>query len=57
MSPRTGRPKAENPKEINLTIRLDSKTKELLLQYCDEHKVTKGEAVRRGIQMLFDAKK
>ena len=57
MSPRTGRPKAENPKEINLTIRLDAKTKELLLRYCDEHKVTKGEAVRRGIQMLFDAKK
>lgn len=57
MSPRTGRPKADNPKGINLTIRLDSETERLLRQYCEENKITKGEAIRRGIHLLLAQKK
>lgn len=56
MSPRTGRPKADNPKGINLTIRLDSETERLLRQYCEENKITKGEAIRRGIHLLLAQK-
>ncbi len=57
MSPRTGRPKADNPKGINLTIRLDSETERLLRQHCEENKITKGEAIRRGIHLLLAQKK
>ena len=57
MSPRTGRPKAENPKTVNYSIRLDAETEQKLLAYCEEHDITKGEAIRRGIHLLLNAKK
>lgn len=57
MSPRTGRPKADNPKSVNLTIRLDSETENLLRQYCETHKITRGEAIRQGIHLLLTQKK
>lgn len=57
VSPRTGRPKSDNPKDIRYSIRLDVETEQLLAQYCSEHNITKGEAVRRGIQLLLGIKK
>ncbi len=57
MSPRMGRPKVENPKEINLTIRLDPETDKRLLEYCIENNISKGEAIRQGIQLLLAQKK
>lgn len=56
MSPRTGRPKVENPKGINLTIRLDPETEQMLRQYCEDKKITRGEAIRRGIHLLLAQK-
>lgn len=53
MSPRTGRPKADNPKSVNLTIRLDCETEVRLKQYCETHKITRGEAIRQGIHLLL----
>lgn len=53
MSPRTGRPKVDNPKTINFGIRLDAKTEARLAEYCAEHNITKGEAVRRALELLF----
>lgn len=53
MSPRTGRPKAENPKGINLTVRLDAETAEALMDYCKKHGTKRADAVRCGIQMLL----
>ena len=41
MSPRTGRPKSDNPKDIRYSIRLDVETEQLLAQYCSEHNITK----------------
>ena len=52
MSPRTGRPKIENPKSERITIRLDSETFEKLTAYCKQEKIDKAEAVRRGINKL-----
>lgn len=52
MSPRTGRPKIENPKSERITVRLDDKSVETLNQYCKQEKVEKAEAIRRGIQKL-----
>ena len=52
MSPRTGRPKIENPKNERITIRLDSDTLKKLNAYCAKEKIDKAEAVRRGIDKL-----
>ena len=34
MSPRTGRPKIENPKDKRITVRLDNQSDEILTKYC-----------------------
>lgn len=57
MSPRTGRPKAENPKCVDLKVRFDRDTNERLLAYCQKHGVTRTEAIRRGIQLLLGQEK
>lgn len=57
MSPRTGRPKAEKPKEIRYSIRLDVETENRLQEYCNRHGVTRGEAIRQGIHLLLSENK
>lgn len=57
MSPRTGRPKVDNPKGINLTIRLDPETDKRLSEYCIAHDISKGEAIRQGIHLLLAQEK
>lgn len=57
MSPRTGRPKTENPKNNDLKVRLDNDTHERLLDYCREHSITKAEAIRKGIHLLLSTPK
>ncbi len=52
MSPRTGRPKIENPKSERITVRLDNESFETLKAYCKQENVEKAEAVRRGIEKL-----
>ena len=56
MSPRTGRPRVEIPKDIRFSIRLDVETDAILQAYCDEHGITRAEAIRLGIQMLLEQK-
>lgn len=57
MSPRTGRPKADNPKDVDVKVRFDKELHEKLLQYCDAQGVTKAEAIRQGVHLLLDQKK
>lgn len=57
MSPRTGRPKVDNPKGVNLTIRLDPETEKALREYCESHKISRGEAIRQGIHLLLAEEK
>ena len=58
MSPRTGRPKIENPKSDRITVRLDSENVSTLEQYCKQENIEKAEAIRRGINKLkVDIKK
>ena len=52
MSP-VGRPKAEKPKDVRYSIRLDAETEQRLQKYCEAHGITKGEAIRRGIHLLL----
>lgn len=57
MTPRTGRPKVDNPKHINLTIRIDSEIKTMLDEYCAKNNITKGEVVRLGLKKILGEKK
>ena len=53
MSPRTGRPKVENPKDKDIKVRIDEGTHNELLNYCRRFNITKAEAIRKGIYMLL----
>ena len=55
MSP-AGRPKTDNPKSSRFSIRLDSETESKLEAYCEMHMISKGEAIRRGIDLLLEEK-
>lgn len=57
MSPRTGRPKAENPKSNDVKVRLDDATMTLLDAYCEKYEITRAEAIRRGIHLLLVSEK
>lgn len=52
MSPRTGRPKSDNPKSERITVRLDNECSQTLKAYCEQEQVEKAEAIRRGIDKL-----
>ena len=54
MSPRTGRPQVENPKSKPIHVRLDIESNNILERYCEQEKVAKTEAIRRGIKKLED---
>lgn len=54
MSPRTGRPKAENPKSKDIKVRIDAETERKLDEYCEKSNVTRAEAIRRGIYLLLE---
>lgn len=53
MSPRTGRPKADNPKCIDVKVRFDKETHDKLLEYCEKNRITRTEALRKGIELLL----
>lgn len=57
MSPRTGRPKVDNPKNNDVKVRLDDKTKKQLDDYCFRNKETRAGAIRKGINLLLDNEK
>jgi hypothetical protein len=53
MTPRTGRPPSDNPLNIDVKVRLDKDTNENLLKYCQDHNITRTEAIRQGIHLLL----
>lgn len=57
MSSKMGRPKADNPKNNDVKVRLDDTTKKRLEEYCLVHSITKAEAIRKGIHLLLEEKK
>lgn len=57
MSPRTGRPKIEDPKQNDVKVRLTDATREQLDRYCKEHELTRAEAIRQGIHLLLSQEK
>lgn len=57
MSSKIGRPKVDNPKNIDVKVRFDEETNKKLLKYCEEHKITRTEAIRQGVYLLLNKKK
>lgn len=57
MSPRTGRPKIENPKRKSLTLRLSEEEAKEIKECADSLKVSRTEAILMGIRCLMGKKK
>ena len=55
MSPKIGRPKAKNPKNFDLRVRVDERTNERLHAYAKKKGITRAEVIRRGLIRLLDA--
>lgn len=53
MSPRTGRPKSDNPKRKQLGVRLDKEELEKLDSVAEYYNETRTESIRRGIEKLY----
>lgn len=53
MSPRTGRPKIDNPKSEQIKIRATKEDKELLQKCCNELKKTQYEVIMTGINKVY----
>ena len=56
MSPQVGRPKSDNPKSNDIKVRIDNENYHELLKYCEQNKITKAEAIRKGIYLLLKNK-
>ena len=53
MSPRTGRPKSDNPKSTQITVRLDNETLDKMDKVATSNSETRVETIRRGINKLY----
>lgn len=56
MSPRTGRPKANKPKCIDVKVRFDEDMNNALISYCNENSLTRTEAIRKAVSLLLSSK-
>lgn len=56
MSPRTGRPKSDNPKDVDIKVRVDAATNRRLIIYAEQHNVSRTEVIRRGIELVLKEK-
>lgn len=54
MSPRTGRPKSDNPKSFDVKVRFDKEGHEALVEYCKENNITKTEVIRRAVEAYLE---
>ncbi len=57
MSPRTGRPKSENPLTERVNIRLTVGEAKELDDYCERHETSRAEVAREGIKKILAEEK
>lgn len=57
MSPRSGRPKAKNPKNIDIKVRFDEEGNEMLIEYCSKNNISRTEAIRQAVKKLLEEDK
>lgn len=53
MSPRTGRPKIENPKSLQYRIRLTEEEAQKLDYCCEKTGLTKADVLREGLERIY----
>lgn len=52
MSPRTGRPPKDNPRNVNLNIRITRGEAERIQQCANKLNVTRTDAIMKGIELV-----
>jgi uncharacterized protein (DUF1778 family) len=52
MSPRTGRPPKESPRNVNLNIRITKEESERIQNCADKLNMTRTDAIMKGIGMV-----
>ncbi len=52
MSPKTGRPHKENPRNINLNIRVTKEEAQLIQECADSLNTTRTEVIIQGVRMV-----
>lgn len=52
MSPRTGRPPKENPRNVNLNIRITQKEAQKIKNCADKLNMTRTDTIMKGIDMV-----
>ncbi|MBO1102354.1 MULTISPECIES: CopG family transcriptional regulator [Enterococcus] len=57
MSPRIGRPKKENPLNVDVKVRIDKETDEKIKAYAEKHELTRTEVIRKGIKLILESDK
>ncbi len=53
MSPRTGRPLKDNPKDTRIQIRLDKETLDKLDDCANNKNTTRSDVIRQGINLVY----
>ena len=53
MSPRTGRPKADNTKDVVIRCRVSKEFNKKIEEYCEKHGVTKTDVIIKGIEVII----
>ena len=56
MSPRTGRPPIESPKNNDVKVRFDDKTHSRIIEYCEKNGITKAEFIRQAVELKLNKK-
>ena len=49
-----GRPKSENPKNIDIKVRIDVALNEKIIDYCEKNEISKAEFIRKSIEMFLE---
>ncbi|AXI27287.1 CopG family transcriptional regulator [Gemella sp. ND 6198] len=57
MKPRKGRPKSDNPLNVDLKVRVTEETNKKLLDYAKKNNLTKVEVIRKGIEIVLKSDK
>lgn len=52
-----GRPKVDNPKNVEVKVRFDEETNRLMLEYCKENDIARTELIRRGVNLFLETNK
>ncbi len=52
MSPRTGRPPKENPRNVNLNLRLTREEADLIQECADSLHTTRTEVIVKGVKLV-----